>query len=55
MEHTRFWIEMSADGIESLAVAIMVGFIVIVTVRWLIHLGRGGHMSITEFLSENPS
>ena len=39
MEHTRFWIEMSAVGIESLAVAIMVGFIVIVTVRWLIHLG----------------
>ena len=39
MEHPRYWIEMSAVGIESLAVATMVGFIVVVTVRWLIHLG----------------
>jgi uncharacterized membrane protein len=40
MESTRLWIEMAAVGIESLAVAIMVGFIVIVTVRWLIQLSQ---------------
>ena len=42
MEHTRTWIEAAAAGIEALAVAIMVGFIAIATVRWLIHAGRIG-------------
>lgn len=40
MEHARTWIEMAAVGIETLAVAIMVSFIAIVTVRWLFHIGR---------------
>ena len=38
MEHTRVWIERAATGIESLAVVVMVGFIVVVTVRWMMHL-----------------
>ena len=42
MEHTRIWIEVAAAGIEALAVAIMVGFIAIATVRWLIHASRIG-------------
>ncbi|MDD1748878.1 MAG: DUF1622 domain-containing protein, partial [Methanothrix sp.] len=40
MEHARFWIEMAAIGIEGLAVTIMVGFILIVTVGWLLHMGQ---------------
>lgn len=40
MEHASTWIEMAAAGIEALAVAIMVSFIAIVTVRWLFHIGR---------------
>jgi uncharacterized membrane protein len=40
MEHVRTWIEMAAAGIEALAVAIIVSFIAIVTVRWLFHIGR---------------
>lgn len=42
MEHVRTWIEVAAAGIEALAVAIMVGFIAIATVRWLIHASRIG-------------
>jgi len=42
MEQMRSWIEIAAAGIEALAVAIMIGFIAIVTVRWLIHAGRMG-------------
>lgn len=40
MEHTRIWIEIAAAGIEALAVVIMVGFIAVVTVRWLLHIGQ---------------
>jgi uncharacterized membrane protein len=40
MVQVRVWIEMAAAGIELLAVAIMVGFIVIVTARWFLHLGQ---------------
>jgi uncharacterized membrane protein len=40
MEYARTWIEMAAAGIEALAVAIMVSFIAIVTIRWLIHIGQ---------------
>lgn len=40
MGHTRFWIEMAATGIEGLAVTIMVAFILIVTVRWLLHMAQ---------------
>ncbi len=39
MEQLRFWIELAATGIEALAVAIMVGFIVVVTARWFFHIG----------------
>ena len=38
MEHMRFWIELAAAGIEALAVAIMVGFILFVTARWFLHI-----------------
>jgi uncharacterized membrane protein len=40
MEYTRVWIEMASAGLEALAVAIMVSFIAIVTVRWLLHIGQ---------------
>jgi uncharacterized membrane protein len=46
MEHVQTWIEVAATGIEALAVVIMVGFIAIVTVRWLIHarqIGEGAY------------
>lgn len=36
MENMRDWIEFAARGIEVLAVALMVGFIAVGTVRWLI-------------------
>ena len=35
--HFREWIEFTAQGMEALAVAIMVGFIVYGTTRWLFH------------------
>ena len=35
MESVRGWIELSASLIEALAVALMVGFIVIGTLKWL--------------------
>jgi uncharacterized membrane protein len=37
MEQIREWIELAAQGIEVLAVAIMVAFIVIGTTRWVFH------------------
>jgi uncharacterized membrane protein len=37
----REWIELASKGIEALAVAIMVGFIVIGTLRWLFHSLKG--------------
>jgi len=40
MEDVRFWIGLAAIGIEALAVAIMVGFILFVTARWLLHIGQ---------------
>lgn len=40
MESMRAWVEMAAAGIEALAVAVMVGFILIVTLRWFLHIGR---------------
>jgi uncharacterized membrane protein len=42
MENVRTWIEIAAVGIEVLAVAIMVGFIVVVTVRWFVHIHHMG-------------
>ena len=44
MEHLREWVEWAATGIELLAVLIMVIVIAIGTVRWMSHLGSGGHM-----------
>jgi uncharacterized membrane protein len=40
MELVRDSIAFAAAGIEALAVAIMVGFIVFATVRWVLHLGQ---------------
>jgi uncharacterized membrane protein len=37
MEAQRYWIELAGRVIEALAVAIMVTFILIGTVRWLFH------------------
>ena len=41
MASVHEWIEFSAQGIEALAVMIMVAFIVVGTVRWLFHSGKG--------------
>ena len=38
MEQYREWIEIVAQGIEALAVAIMAGCILVGTIRWLYHL-----------------
>ena len=40
MESSRFWIELAARIIETLAVAIMVVFILLGTVRWLMHSAK---------------
>jgi len=40
MDSPRAWIELAADGIELLAVAVIVGFILAVTVRWFVHMGQ---------------
>ena len=40
MADMRTWIDLAASGIEGLAVAIMVGFILFVTARWLLHIGK---------------
>jgi len=37
MEQLREWIELASQGIEALAVAIMVCFIILGTTRWLFH------------------
>ena len=37
MEPSRFWIELAARVIETLAVAIMLIFILIASARWLFH------------------
>ena len=41
MEPLRTWIEQAAQGIEALAVAIMVVFILVGTTRWLLHSRQG--------------
>lgn len=35
------WIDLAAQGIEALAVAIMVAFIIVGTVHWLLHSRKG--------------
>ena len=40
MEHIRVWVEYASTFIEVLAVGIMVGFIVIGTVKWLFISGK---------------
>ena len=43
MENFRGWIELAANLIEALAVALMVGFILIGTVKWLFFsISHGG-------------
>ena len=37
MQHIREWIELTAQGVEVLAVVIMVFFIVAGTARWIFH------------------
>ncbi len=37
MEHVREWMELTSEGIEVLAVGIMVCFILVGTIRWLSH------------------
>jgi uncharacterized membrane protein len=37
MVQIREWVELAAQGVEALAVAIMIGFIIIGTTRWLFH------------------
>lgn len=39
--HLREWIELAADAIEVLAVALMVSFILIGTARWLFNSSQG--------------
>ncbi len=39
-EALREWIDAASQGIEALAVAIMVIFIVVGTARWLLHSGK---------------
>jgi uncharacterized membrane protein len=41
MAQVREWIDLASQGIEALAVAIMVCFIVIETARWLFHSVKG--------------
>jgi uncharacterized membrane protein len=41
MEQFSKWIELVAMGLEALAVAIMVIYIIVGTVRWLLHSTRG--------------
>jgi hypothetical protein len=58
MDKMRIWIELAATGIETLAVTIMVGFILIVTARWLLHIGRrneGAYELLWEDLSWSGS
>jgi uncharacterized membrane protein len=40
MEPSRYWIEVASRGVQLLAVAIMVSFILIGTVRWLFHSAK---------------
>jgi uncharacterized membrane protein len=40
LEQLREWIEIAAQGIETLAAGIMVCFIVFGTTRWLFHSGK---------------
>ena len=40
MIQVREWIELAAQGIETLAVGIMVCFIIVGTTRWLFHSGK---------------
>ena len=37
MEQSRYWIDVAGRGVETLAVAIMVAFILIGTIHWLLH------------------
>jgi uncharacterized membrane protein len=37
MEQIREWMELASQGVEALAVVIMVSFIIIGTARWLFH------------------
>jgi uncharacterized membrane protein len=49
MEHVRIWIAIAAISIEALAIAIMVGFIAIATVRWLIHMSQIGEAAYERY------
>jgi uncharacterized membrane protein len=49
MENMRTWMAIAATSIEALAIAIMVGFIAIATVRWLIHAARSGEAAYKRY------
>ncbi len=40
MEQSRAWIELASQGIEILAVGIMVSFIIVGTSRWIFHSAK---------------
>jgi uncharacterized membrane protein len=41
MAWSREWIEFAAQGVETLAVALIVSFIIVGTIRWLYNSARG--------------
>ena len=49
MENVRTWITIAATSIEALAIAVMVGFIAIATVRWLVHASRIGEAAYERY------
>ncbi len=56
MLQVREWIEFAAQGIEALAVAVMVFFIIIGTTRWIFHSLKkieGGYRALPGRVREN--
>ena len=49
MEETRTWIAYAASGIEALAVILMVGIIVIVTLRFLFSIANKGGAAYEDY------
>ena len=49
MESVRNWIELAATGLEVLAVAIMLGFIAVATVRWFILIRKEGEPAYAQY------
>jgi uncharacterized membrane protein len=47
--HLREWIELAGQGIEALAVLVMVAFIVLGTVRWVVYARMGVESGYTAY------